>query len=171
MKKILIFLLMIFSAIKANSAVDLEQMIKDSDREGVKNILSTIEIDQQTKMRLLDLAQDMVLLRLKTMEIWEATAEKLSVLPDNFIEPQSIEEKEKLASQDEIIVDILTQLKQGDSDWPDAKANRTDTVGFLLQRYCPRGIAWFSLVIPQGDFTKVELQPYIPTGLTLSLQT
>lgn len=83
-KYLCLFVLFITSFIRCNSVDELEQMIKDSDLKGVKRIFAILGVDQSTKVRLFEFANDIVTMRLKSMEIWQATGSKLADVPEDF---------------------------------------------------------------------------------------
>lgn len=65
---IILFLMSVFLVFIIRASQELEQMITKTDIEGVKKLLSTIELDSETKTRLINLANDIVLMRLKNIE-------------------------------------------------------------------------------------------------------
>lgn len=67
--KILLLLLFITVCI-VNASQELEDMIVKTDLEAVKKILPTVTLNSETKQHLIDLANDIILMRLKTEEIY-----------------------------------------------------------------------------------------------------
>lgn len=65
---IIAFLLSIFSVFALKASQELEQMIIETDVEGVKKLLPTVKLDSEAKINLIDLANDIILKRLKTVE-------------------------------------------------------------------------------------------------------
>ena len=65
-----IFLCSICCMVQANHLSDLEDAIIKSDIEGVKTILAIISLTERNKVGLIDLANDIILLRLKAAEIF-----------------------------------------------------------------------------------------------------
>ena len=64
----ILLLMSVFLVFIIKTSQDLEQMITKTDIENAKKLLSTIELDSETKTRLIDLANDVVLLRLKNVK-------------------------------------------------------------------------------------------------------
>ena len=63
-----IFLCSICCMVQANHLSDLEDAIIKSDIEGVKTILAIISLTERNKVGLIDLANDIILRRLKNIE-------------------------------------------------------------------------------------------------------
>lgn len=67
--KLLIFVLS-FLTFAIKSSAELEQAIVKTDMEAVKTLLANTQLDAKTRNRLLDLADNIILMRLKTYEIY-----------------------------------------------------------------------------------------------------
>jgi hypothetical protein len=66
----LLILLLSFSTFVTKPSEDLEQAIVKTDLVGVKTLLAQIKLDSVTKNRLLDLADNIILMRMKYVEIY-----------------------------------------------------------------------------------------------------
>lgn len=96
MKKIALLLLCTFSCIVYPQALDkLKNCIMKSDIDGVRLILDTTILTEKSKTGLIDLANDIILMRLKTMEIYSfkqrIEQNDLNALNESF-SAQTIEE-------------------------------------------------------------------------------
>jgi len=64
-----------------DSLQDLKKMIMTSNLESVEKLVSTLEVDQQTKDGLIVLANDTMIMRLNKMKTWELANFKVVDLP------------------------------------------------------------------------------------------
>ena len=93
----IIFLITVLSFFTIRASQELEQMITKTDIEGVKKVLPAVKFDFETKTRLIDLANDIILMRLKNVEIYsfkDITADDFNILKES-LSRQTIEGADK----------------------------------------------------------------------------